>query len=104
MGDDDTADRPPVYDPGDARYFGPFGRPSADSGAPHEYHLPDDTFPATAASWPPPAPATAPRTGSHAVPRPSRGRGVRGGAVIAVAALTALLVGGAARYGGALLA
>ena len=66
--------------------------------------LPEDTYGDPAASWPPPAPAGVPRTGSHAVRGRRSSRGVRAGAVIAVAALTALLVGGVAGYGGALLA
>ena len=103
MGDGDTADRPPVYDPADARYFGPFGGPSDESAAPNAYHLPAATHPAAAASWPPPEAADASRSGSHTVNRrPSRGAG--SGTVIAAAAVTALLVGGAAGYGGALLA
>ena len=103
MGDEDTADRPPVYASADARYFGPFGEPSAGASAADEYHLPDGMFPPPAGSWPPPAPA-GDRAGSHAAARPPRNRGARPGAVIAAAALTALLVGGAAGYGGALLA
>ena len=104
MVNEDTAGRPPGYESADARYFGPFGEPPADGTAADEYHLPDGSSPALPASWPPPVPASTPRRGSHAAPRPSRNRGVRPGAVIAVAALTALLVGGTAGYGGALLA
>ena len=106
MGDEDAADRPRVYEPSDARYFGPFGEPPADpSGtAPASYYLPDQTFPASAAAWPPPTPLRPARTGSHAVGGRPRRREAGAGAVIAVAAVTALLVGGAAGYGGALLA
>ena len=99
---EETADRPPVSASADARYFGPFGEPPADAAARDEYHLPDVTFPPPSA-WPPPSPVRV-RTGSRAVARPPRSRGLRPGAVIAVAALTALLVGGTAGYGGALLA
>jgi putative serine protease PepD len=101
-------DRPPVYEPSQARYFGPFGKPSADPGsaASAEYHLPDQDYLTGAAAWPPPTPTPTrvARTGSHAVGARARNRGVRAGAVILVAAATALLVGGAAGYGGALLA
>ncbi len=103
MGDGDTADRPPVYDSADARYFGPFGAPPPGSAGPEQYHLPDQSYPASAASWPPPTPARGSRTGSHGVDRRPN-RGVRAGGLVAVAAATALLVGGAAGYGGALLA
>jgi putative serine protease PepD len=103
LGDGDTADRPPAYDSADARYFGPFGQPPTQSPASGAYQLPDATYPAAAASWPPPEPVRGPRTGSHGVNgRP--GRGARPGMLVAVAAVTALLVGGAAGYGGALLA
>jgi putative serine protease PepD len=103
LGDGDTADRPPVYEPADARYFGPFGQPPAEASVSGAYHLPDPLPPAAAASWPPPEPARGSRTGSHVVTRRPH-RGVRAGGLVAVAAGTALLVGGAAGYGGALLA
>jgi putative serine protease PepD len=104
LGDEDTADRPPVQQSADARYFGPFGEPPADAAATDTYHLPEGGYyPPPAASWPPPEPAAG-RSGSHAAPRPPRTRGIRPAAVIAVAAPTALLVGGGAGYGGALLA
>ena len=104
MGDGDTADRPPAYDPADARYFGPFGAPPTESAAtPGPYPLSGGTPPAVLPSWPPPQPVRGARTGSHAVNRRPT-RGVRAGGLIAATAATALLVGGAAGYGGALLA
>jgi putative serine protease PepD len=101
LGDEDTADRPPAHGSADARYFGPFGELPVDA-APDQYSLPAGTYPPSS-SWPPPKTGSL-RTGSHAGARPTRNRGVRGGAVVAVAAATALLVGGAAGYGGALIA
>ena len=96
------AGHPPGDDPSDAaQYYLPFGRPPADG--PTAYARPDQVFPPPVAEWPPTDASGSTRTGSHGAGG-SRVRGLRPGGVIAVAALTALLVGGSAGYGGARLA
>ena len=100
-------------EPSDSRYFGPFGEPPQEQPGAHGFaqtgFTPQDT------TWPPPigqlAAAEAPPAGVTS-PAPtailppgqvSRGR-PRTAFVVAVAALTALVIGGAAGYGGATLA
>ncbi len=100
------ADRPARDGPlPDTRYFGPFGEPPSDyrfaneaEGQPPElaYAEPSEGRPPAAAAPRVPSPPT----GTAAEP----GRTARPAALLGVAAVTALLVGGGAGYGGALLA
>ena len=100
-------------EPSDSRYFGPFGEsPRTASDTPASYE-PVPTF--VSPTWPPPSgqpvQAGGPSAGdissaTTAIP-PGRQTGRRrslSASVIAVAALTALVIGGAAGYGGATLA
>ena len=113
-------DRPTGHtegEPSDSRYFAPFGEPRpaplAEQGPPPP---PDPTFAPDDAIWSPPlgqpAMAEGPPGGitpsaTTAIPPlagPTGRRRPRAASLIAVAALTALVVGGAAGYGGATLA
>jgi putative serine protease PepD len=99
------ADRPAGDEPSDSRYFGPFGEPQVDHrfATQAESQPPELTYAAPSAAWPPPAGAAGgfpPGTGNA----PAAGRAARPGALLGVAAVTALLIGGGAGYGGALLA
>jgi putative serine protease PepD len=100
-------------EPSDSRYFGPFGEPPQEQPGAHGFA--QTGFTPQDATWPPPigqlAAAEAPPAGVTS-PAPtailppgqvSRGR-PRTAFVVAVAALTALVIGGAAGYGGATLA
>ncbi|WP_375430440.1 S1C family serine protease [uncultured Friedmanniella sp.] len=84
----------------DDRYYGPFGPPPEDPYAPRGPGF--DSAPTWAAPAPPPAPPI-PLVAATALPGSGR-RGLRGGSVVAVAALTAVVIGGAAGYGGSRLA
>lgn len=99
---------PPNGDPHDARYFGPFGQSTQPAGwevqnPPHPGApgAVGPVFSAPAPEWAPPA-APAAEPGADAWS--GRRRGPRPLAVVALAGVTALLVGGGAGYGGARLA
>jgi putative serine protease PepD len=94
----------------DDRYWPPFGRPPEPSGDPAV-----DPWNAHGPGWGPPTGAPAPSYPSPSYQGPTyypgatalagpRRQGSRLGPVLALAAATALLVGGAAGYGGSLLA
>jgi putative serine protease PepD len=112
--DEDRPTGHAVGEPSDSRYFGPFGEPPQQPGA-HSFAQPGPGFAPRDATWPPPlgqpAAVEAPPAGvTSSAPtaiapleQPGRRR-PRSASVIAVAALTALLIGGAAGYGGATLA
>jgi putative serine protease PepD len=99
-------------DPPDSRYLGPFGEPPSTPAASDSSYEPIPAFESNTASWPPPTgePAHASGPGfdgsSATAILPGRRKGRRrvAASVIAVAALTALVIGGAAGYGGATLA
>ena len=100
-------------DPPDSRYLGPFGEPPSALAASDSSYEPIPTFESNTASWPPPTgePAHAASgpgfDGSSTtaiLPGRSKGRRRVAASVVAVAALTALVIGGAAGYGGATLA
>jgi putative serine protease PepD len=99
------ADRPAGDEPTDSRYFGPFGEPPVDYrfASQAETQPPELTYAAPSGAWPPPA-----TVGGGPAPGPASAadgrRGARPAALIGVAAVTALLIGGGAGYGGALLA
>jgi putative serine protease PepD len=99
------ADRPAGDEPPDSRYFGPFGEPPVDYrfASQAETQPPELTHAAPSGAWPPPDafPGGPPPT---AAPPAEGRRRARPLALIGVAAVTALLVGGGAGYGGALLA
>ena len=115
MVDEDRATDHAEGEPSDSRYFGPFGEPppfapGAQASAPS-----GPAFTAQDAIWPPPLgqaavaegpPAGSPSSESTAIMPPglSNRRRPRLASVIAMAALTALVIGGAAGYGGATLA
>jgi putative serine protease PepD len=98
--------------PSDSGYSGPLSeRPHIPPGSDSSYN-PIPTF--VSAAWPPPSgypvaaggpPGSAPYSATTAIlPSGRTGRRPRSASVIAVAAITALLVGGAAGFGGATLA
>jgi putative serine protease PepD len=102
-------------EPSDSRYFGPFGEPPpTHPGAQALPAQPGPTFAPYDASWPPPlgqpAMAEGPPGGNTSsataiVPAGHTGRRrPHTASLIAVAAVTALVIGGAAGYGGATLA
>jgi len=96
----------------DSRYFGPFGEPPSTSSGSDNSYEPIPAFESSSSSWSPPAGEPAyfgdPAGSGTTATMPVAGRrdGKRAGAVwvIAVAALTALIIGGAAGFGGATLA
>ena len=115
MVDDDRPTGHAESDPSDSRYFGPFGEPQ--STPPIEQVFPSQPGPVFApydATWPPPLgqpePAEGPPAGMPSsattamLPGQTSRRRPRSASLIAVAALTALVIGGAAGYGGATLA
>jgi putative serine protease PepD len=111
-------DRPTGHasgEPSDSRYFGPFGEPAQPTPRSHDFAEPGPGFSSQDATWQPPigqpAVAEAPPDGAtfsappatFPVGQTSRRR-PRAASVVAIAALTALVIGGAAGYGGATLA
>jgi putative serine protease PepD len=102
-------------EPSDSRYFGPFGEPRQAQPGAHGFAQTGPGFTPQDATWPPPigqlAAAEAPPAGVTS-PAPTAilppgqvsRRRPRTASVVAVAALTALVIGGAAGYGGATLA
>jgi putative serine protease PepD len=102
-------------EPSDSRYFGPFGEPPQAQPGAHGFAQTGPGFTPQDATWPPPigqlAAAEAPPAGVTS-PAPTAilppgqvsRRRPRMASVVAVAALTALVIGGAAGYGGATLA
>jgi putative serine protease PepD len=113
--DDDRPTGHAEGEPSDSRYFGPFGEPPAASGE-HGPPQPDPTFPPYDAIWSPPLgqptmaegpPGGVSSSATTAILQPPGHTGrrrPRAASLIAVAALTALVIGGAAGYGGATLA
>jgi putative serine protease PepD len=113
--DDDRPTGHAEGEPSDSRYFGPFGEPpptrSLEQGFPSQ---PDPVFAAYDATWSPPLGQPQPAEGPPAGMQPSpttamppgqtSRRRPRSASLLAVAALTALVIGGAAGYGGATLA
>jgi putative serine protease PepD len=111
-------DRPTGHasgEPSDSRYFGPFGEPPQPPPETHGFAQPSPAFAPQDATWQPPigqprvaeampsgvtasAPTMIPPAGQTGRGRP------RLASVVAVAALIALVIGGAAGYGGATLA
>jgi putative serine protease PepD len=102
-------------EPSDSRYFGPFGEPPQAQPGAHGFAQTGPGFTPQDATWPPPigqlAAAEAPPAGvtspaPTAILSPGQvsRRRPRTASVVAVAALTALVIGGAAGYGGATLA
>jgi putative serine protease PepD len=113
--EEDRPTGPAEGEPSDSRYFGPFGEPpptpQAALGLPPQ---PRPTFESYDATWPPPlgqlplvegppGADTSSVTTAILPPRQTRRR-PRSASLIAIAALTALVIGGAAGYGGATLA
>jgi putative serine protease PepD len=96
----------------DSRYFGPFGEPPSTSHGSDNSYEPIPAFESSSSSWSPPAGEPAYLAGpagsgtTRTMPVAGRRGRKRAGAVwvIAVAALTALIIGGAAGFGGATLA
>ena len=105
MVESNPPDRPAGDEPTDSRYFGPFGEPPVDYrfASQAETQPPELTYAAPSGDWaPPPEVVAAPAQDSDSTPEGPRR--TRPAALIGVAAVTALLVGGGAGYGGALLA
>jgi putative serine protease PepD len=99
--------------PSDSRYFGPFGEPPSTPETSGSSYEPIPAFESNTSSWPPPTgePARAGGPGddgfSGTAILPAGRTGSRRrltASAIAVAAVTALVIGGAAGYGGATLA
>jgi putative serine protease PepD len=113
--DDDRPTGHAEGDPSDSRYFGPFGEPPPTPSVEQSFpSQPGPVFAPYDATWSPPLgqpepaegpPAGMPSSATTAMlpGQPSRRR-PRSASLIAVAALTALVIGGAAGYGGATLA
>ena len=115
MVDEDRATDHAEGEPSDSRYFGPFGEPPPLAPGAQASAASGPAFAAEDAIWPPPlgqaAVAEGPPAGSTfsestaILPAGlSNRRRPRLASVIAMAALTALVIGGAAGYGGATLA
>jgi len=98
-------DRPAGDEPTDSRYFGPFGEPPVDHrfASQAETQPPELTYAAPSGEWAPP-PEVVPDPAPVGESTPDGARRARPAALIGVAAVTALLIGGGAGYGGALLA
>jgi putative serine protease PepD len=114
--EEDRPTGPAEGEPSDTRYFGPFGEPPPTPQGAHGLPpQPAPTFEPYDATWPPPLgqlplvegpPGGGASSVTTAIPpagQPGRRR-PRSASLIAVAALTALVIGGAAGYGGATLA
>jgi putative serine protease PepD len=108
---EDRPTGPAEGEPSDSRYFGPFGEPPP---TPQQPQL-GSTFEPYDATWPPPLGQLPPVEGppgadtssvtTATLPLAQTGRRrPRPASLIAVAALTALVIGGAAGYGGATVA
>ena len=116
MVEEDRPTGPAEGEPSDSRYFGPFGEPPpTPQGAQGLPPQPGPTFEPYDATWPPPLGQLPPVEGPPGVdtssvttailPAGQTGRRrPRSAFLIAVAALTALVIGGAAGYGGATVA
>jgi putative serine protease PepD len=112
--DEERPTDPGAGEPSDSRYFGPFGEPPPPPPGAQGFTEAGPAFAPHDATWPPPLgqtmaegpPAGVPSLATTAtLPAGRTGRRrPRSGSVIAVAALTALVIGGAAGYGGATLA
>ena len=99
-------------EPSDSPYLGSFGEPPRMTSSTESSYDPIPTF--VSATWPPPSgepsatagpPGSAPFSVTTAIlPSGRTGRRPRSASVIAVAAITALVIGGAAGFGGATLA
>jgi putative serine protease PepD len=109
--DEDRPTGDAAGEPSDSRYFGPFGEPPPTASSQPATYQPIPTF--ASPSWPPssgePLPAGAPpgdgsATTTAILPAGRTGRRTRSASVIAIAGLTALVIGGTAGYGGATLA
>ena len=116
MVEEDRPTGPAEGEPSDTRYFGPFGEPPPTPQAAHGLPTqPGPTFESYDATWPPPLgqlplvegpPGAASSSVMTAILPPGQTgrRRPRSASLIAVAALTALVIGGAAGYGGATVA
>jgi putative serine protease PepD len=114
--EEDRPTGPAEGEPSDTRYFGPFGEPPPTPQGAHGLPpQPDPTFEPYDATWPPPLgqlplvegpPGGGASSVTTAIPPAGQTgrRRPRSASLIAVAALTALVIGGAAGYGGATLA
>jgi len=114
--EEDRPTGPAEGEPSDTRYFGPFGEPPPTPQVAHGLPTqPGPTFESYDATWPPPLgqlplvegpPGAATSSVMTAIlpPRQTGRRRPRSASLIAVAALTALVIGGAAGYGGATVA
>jgi putative serine protease PepD len=110
--DEDRPTGEAAAEPSDSRYVGPFGEPATTASGSAATYEPIPTF--ASPTWPPPSgePPQAgappgggsPSTTTAILPRGRTGRRPRPASVIAIAALTALVIGGTAGYGGATLA
>lgn len=118
MVDEDRPTGEARAEPSDSNHSGPFGEPPATGPSPDSSYEPIPTFESNALSWAPPTgeqppsaltpggygPGTTLQPGGRlGQPHRNRHRALSA-SVIAVAALTALVIGGAAGYGGATLA
>ncbi len=115
MVDEDRPTDHAAGEPSDSRYFGPFGEPPPLPPGVQGFTQPGPAFAPHDATWPPPigqpAVAEGPPAGiassatTAILPAgPTGRRRPRSASIIAVAALTALVIGGAAGFGGATLA
>ncbi len=115
MVDDDRPTGHAEGDPSDSRYFGPFGEPPPPPSVEQSFpSQPGPVFAPYDATWSPPLgqpePAEGPPAGMPSsattamLPGQTSRRRSRSASLIAIAALTALVIGGAAGYGGATLA
>ena len=113
MVEEDRPTGPAEGEPSDSRYFGPFGEPPPTPQGTQPSQL-GPTFEAHDATWPPPLgqlplvegpPGDTSSVTTAILPAGQTGRRrPRSATLIAVAALTALVIGGAAGYGGATVA
>jgi putative serine protease PepD len=111
--DEDRPTGEAAGEPSDSRYFGPFGEPPRPASNPPATYEPIPTF--GSSTWAPPSgepvqtggPPGGDRSATTAAILPAGPTGrrrPRSASVIAIAALTALVIGGTAGYGGATLA
>ena len=113
MVDEDRPTTEAEAEASDSRYFGPFGEPAPTPVGPQASYEPIPTFVSASSDWPPPSgePVQATPAGGYpasastaTMPGRVGRRRPRSVSVIAIAALTALVIGAAAGYGGAALA